>query len=58
MIKVNEYCGFCEDAFNTLLDAYQMKDWGVSWELFIQTAAVEFVTEANKWLKEKVGEEG
>lgn len=53
---INDYCGFCNDAFSTLLDAYQMKDWGMTWENFIGQAWKEFTNCANEWAKEPIGE--
>lgn len=54
---INDWCGFCEDAFQTLLDAFQMKDWGISWREFIQQAAKEFQNVAESWAYEAVGED-
>lgn len=54
MIEINEFCSFADDAFSTLLEAYHMKNWGVSWQFFVQRAAVEFTIKANEWLNEEV----
>lgn len=53
---INDYCGFCNDAFQTLLDAYQMKEWGISWKEFIMQAAKEFQNDVENWADESVGE--
>lgn len=40
-LKINEYCGFIDDMTDNLLDTYQAKDWGVSYEEFLRSAQQE-----------------
>lgn len=48
--EINEFCGFCDNTFDTLLDVYQMKDWGMSWLEFITVAYCEFGKKFAEWL--------
>lgn len=55
--EINKFCGFCDDAFSTLLDAYQVKDWGMSWPMFVARACIEFTCSVNNWFTYKIGED-
>lgn len=33
---IDEFCGACSEAMSTLLDAYQMEDWKMSWKEFLK----------------------
>lgn len=52
---INEFCGINHEVFSTLLDAYQMIDWNMSWEEFLNQFSLEINTSIEKWKKEKVG---
>lgn len=54
---VNKYCCFLDNMFSTLLDAYTMKDWKMSWEDFIEQAKIETIQRMDKWKEEKVLED-
>lgn len=54
---IDKFSGFCSEAFSTLLDAYQMKDWEMSWEEFIIKAQEEINANMEKWKGYAVGEE-
>lgn len=53
-MEINNFCGFCDDAFSTLLDAYQMTDWDMNWKEFILKAGAEFVKKVEMWQFENV----
>ena len=38
---INDWCGVVDDVFDTLLDAYQQKDWKMSWDEFLTAAQEE-----------------
>lgn len=54
---INDFCGVCSNAFSELLDAYQMKDWGMSWQEFLEQFAKEISVSVENWKKERVGED-
>lgn len=40
---INEFNGMCDDLFTTLLDSYMMKEWGMTWEEFVNQAEEEII---------------
>ena len=40
---IDEFNGMCDDLFTTLLDSYQMTDWGMTWEEFLNQAEKEVI---------------
>lgn len=52
---INEFCGVNEQIFSTLLDAYIMEDWEMTWEEFLNQFMVELAPSFEEWKKEKVG---
>lgn len=52
-----EFCEIDETIFSTLLDAYQMIDWKMSWEQFIIQAQKEINKKMEKWKQENIEEE-
>lgn len=54
---IEKFCGFCDDAFDTLLDAYQMKDWDMTKQEFFQQAVKEFASTFQKWIDNMEDEE-
>ena len=38
---INDWCSVVDDVFDTLLDAYQQKDWKMSWDEFLTAAQEE-----------------
>lgn len=54
---IDKFCGLTDWLFSTLLDAYQMIDWKMPWEKFIEEAEHEIKEYLEKIKKEKVGEE-
>lgn len=52
--SINSFSGFVDEAFETLLDSYQMKDWGISWENFVSLACQEFLQASEGWKAEEI----
>ena len=53
MFKVVEpYCGICDQTFSKLLDVYQMQDWGMTWEEFLNQFELELQEKIENWKKE------
>ena len=52
---IESYCGVCEQAFETLLDAYQMKDWEMTWSEFVDQFEKEIQDEIKIWKKQEIG---
>lgn len=52
---INSFCGVCDQAFETLLDAYQMRDWEMTWEEFINQFEKEIQDKIKLWKKEEIG---
>lgn len=52
---IESYCGVCSQAFGTLLDVYQMRDWEMTWEEFINQFEKEIQDEIKLWKKEEIG---
>lgn len=55
MGKINDYSLFAEKACNFLLDIYRMKDWSLSWEIFLDEAIKEFKEEVEIWKHIDIG---
>lgn len=54
MGKINDYSLFADKSCNFLLDIYMMKDWGLSWENFLDEAIKEFKEEVEIWKHEDI----
>ena len=52
MGKINDYNLFAEEACELLADTYVAKDWGLSWENFLDEAIKEFKEEVEIWKHE------
>ena len=48
---IDEYSNFVTDAIEKLVDAYQMKEWNMSFEDFLKQAKKEMKKEMNKQIK-------
>ena len=48
---IEKFCGVCDQAFGTLLDAYQMKDWGMTWDEFLDQFERELQEQMVAWRK-------
>lgn len=48
---IEKFCGVCDQAFETLLDAYQMKDWGMTWDEFLDQFERELQEQMVAWRK-------
>lgn len=46
---IEKFCGVCSDAMRTLLDAYQMKDWGMTWVEFLEQFTCEMLDTIGEW---------
>lgn len=55
---INNSCGFLDSVFDTLLNAYQMKDWGMSWFEFLRQAQEEMYEAMEGWADTALYEEG
>ena len=51
---IEEFSGVCSDAMSTLLDVYQMKDWGVSWVEFLTQFTEEILATIEEWKNEEI----
>ena len=49
--KIENFCGVCDQAFETLLDAYQMKDWEMTWNEFLDEFEKELQESMKNWRK-------
>lgn len=49
MGKINDYSLFAEKTCHFLLDIYQMEDWSLSWNNFLDEATKEFKEEIEAW---------
>lgn len=54
MEKIEDYCGVCSQAFGTLLDVYQMENWEMTWNEFLDQFEKELQEEIKKWREERV----
>ena len=53
MFRVIEpYCGICDQIFSKLLDIYQMQDWDMTWEEFLNQFELELQEKIANWKKE------
>ena len=52
---IEPYCEVCDKTFSTLLDVYQMKDWGMTWGEFLNQFEKEIQDEIKNWKKEEIG---
>ena len=46
---IEQFCGVCSDAMSTLLDAYQMKYWHMTWREFLEQFSYEMMGMVEKW---------
>ena len=51
---IEEFCGICSESMSTLLEVYQMKDWGMTWAEFLNEFTKEILDIINKWKKENI----
>ncbi len=51
---IEEFSGVCSDALSTLLDVYQMKNRGMTWEKFLAQFTEEMLAAIEKWKKEEI----
>lgn len=40
---IDDFNGMCDKLFGILLDSYQMQDWNMSWEEFLNEAEKEII---------------
>ena len=53
---IEEFSGVCSDAMSTLLDVYQMKNWGMTWEKFLAQFEEEILATIEKWKNEEINQ--
>lgn len=46
---IDEYSNLFEKLMGDLLDVYQMKDWGLSWQSFLEQAKSEIDSKFEEW---------
>ena len=51
---IEKFCGICSESMSTLLEVYQMKDWGMTWVEFLDEFIKETLETADKWKKENI----
>ena len=54
---IEQFCGVCSDAMSTLLDAYQMKDWHMTWKEFLEQFSYEMMGMVEKWKTDALRED-
>lgn len=56
---IEKFCGVCSKTMLILLDAYQMKDWGMTWVEFLEQFTCEILDTIGEYQNEalKEGEE-
>ena len=54
---IEQFCGVCSDAMSTLLDAYQMKDWHMTWKEFLEQFSYEMIGMVEKWKTDALRED-
>lgn len=53
---IEEFCGVCSQTMSTLLDAYQMKDWGMTWVEFLEQFTCEILDTIGEYQNEALKE--
>jgi hypothetical protein len=51
---IEKFCGVCSESMSTLLEVYQMKDWGMTWAEFLDEFIKETLEIVDKWKKENI----
>ena len=51
---IEEFSEVCSDAMSTLLDVYQMKNWGMTWEKFLTQFTKEILATIEEWKNEEI----
>ena len=51
---IEKFCGVCSESMSTLLEVYQMKDWGMTWAEFLDDFIKETLETADKGKKENI----
>lgn len=51
---IEKFCGICSENMSTLLEVYQMKDWGMTWAEFLDEFIKETLETVDKWKKENI----
>ena len=54
---IEEFCGVCSDTMRTLLDTYQMKDWGMTWVEFLEQFTCEMLDTIGEWQSNAIKED-
>ena len=45
---IENFCGICSESMSTLLEIYQMKNWGLTWAEFLKEINKEILDTINK----------
>jgi hypothetical protein len=51
---IEKFCGICSENMSTLLEVYQMKDWGMTWAEFLDEFIKETLETVDEWKKENI----
>jgi hypothetical protein len=51
---IEKFCGICSESMSTLLEVYQMKNWEMTWEEFLDEFTKEILDTISKWKKENI----
>ena len=54
---IEEFCGVCSKTMSILLDAYQMKDWGMTWVEFLEQFTCEILDTIGEYQNEALKED-
>lgn len=49
---IEEFCGICSENMSTLLEVYQMDNWGMTWVEFLNEFIKEMTETVNDWKEE------
>ena len=49
---INDFSNICSETMCALLDIFNMKDWQMTWEEFLDQFQKEMSTHIEKWKKE------
>ena len=55
--RIEDFCCVCDQAFETLLDCYQMWNWKMTWDEFLDQFEKELKEEMVHWRKSFKDEE-
>jgi hypothetical protein len=51
---IEKFCGICSENMSTLLEVYQMKDWGMTWVEFLEKFTEVILDTIGEWQCEEI----